>query len=233
MVAPYAGTKPLKCTGGSLGHSDDQCRRELQMSEAGQARPSGGDLLLAQVREAYGRVAYTHKTHEKQADICFQSFRRQQRLLIVLTVISSGTFIASLLGLLVDKSWGALITSFIALLVSAINLGTKTFRYGEETQRHRDVAAKIWMLRESYQSLIVDLQSGSITLDEGRAQRDKLQQEAFDIYSDAPRTTAKAYMRAQAALKENEDLTFSPREIDLLLPAELRNAVEGGGGEGK
>lgn len=183
-------------------------------------------LLLAQVREAYGRAAYTHKTHEKQADLSFQSHRWQQRLLIALTVISSGTFLASLLGLFLSESGAALGTSFIALLVSAINLGTKTFKYGEETQKHRNVAAKVWNLRESYQSLVVDLQSSAITVDEARVRRDSLQQEAFEIYGDAPRTTPKAYAKAQEALKENEDLTFSEREIDLLLPAELRVVKE-------
>lgn len=198
------------------------------MSDAEQPPPDGRSLLLAQVREAYGRAAYTHKTHEKQADLCFQSHRRQQRLLIGLTVLSSGAFLASLAGLVLDKSWAALVTSFIALLVSAINLGTKTFTYGEDTQKHRDVAAKVWNLRESYQSLIVDLQSRTITVDEGRVQRDRLQQEALEIYGDAPRTTPKAYAHAQKALQENEDLTFSEREIDLLLPAELRIAEKGG-----
>jgi hypothetical protein len=194
------------------------------VSGTGADRPDGRELLLAQVREAYGRTAYTHKTHEKQADLSFESHRRQQRILVALTVVSSGTFLASLLGLVVNRSWAGLVTSFIALLVTAINLGTKTFKYGEEMQQHRDVAAKVWNLRESYQSLIVDLQAGSITVDEARAQRDRLQEAALEIYGQAPRTTAKAYGRAQSALKLREDLTFSPEEIDLLLPAKLRTA---------
>ncbi|WP_326950927.1 SLATT domain-containing protein [Amycolatopsis sp. NBC_01307] len=203
------------------------------MSDAERPPADGRSLLLAQVREAYGRAAYTHKTHEKQADLSSQNHRWQQRILIALTVVSSGTFLASLLGLFVDKSWAGLGTSFIALLVSAINIGTKTFKYGEETQRHRDVASKIWNLRESYQSLIVDLQSATITVDEARARRDRLQQEALDIYGDAPRTTPKAYAKAQSALKENEDLTFSTREVDLLLPMELRIMKEHGHDEGQ
>lgn len=192
------------------------------MSSAEQPSNPEPSPLLAQIREAYGRVAYTHKTHEKQADICFQSHRRQQRLLVGLTILSSGTFLASLLGVVLDESGAALGTSFIALLVSGINLGTKTFKYGEETQRHRDVAARLWNLRESYQSLIVDIQSGAISEDEGRDRRDQLQNDAAEIYADAPRTTAAAYAMAQKALQEKEDLTFSTREINLLLPEALR-----------
>lgn len=201
------------------------------MSSAEQPSSSETSLLLAQIREAYGRVAYTHKTHEKQADLCFQSHRRQQRLLVGLTVLSSGTFLAALLGLVLDESGAALGTSFIALLVSGINLGTKTFKYGEETQRHRDVAARLWNLRESYQSLIVDLQSGAVSPDEARVLRDELQGNAAEIYADAPRTTFAAYSMAQAALQEREDLTFSTREIDLLLPEAMRLDPEPGDGD--
>lgn len=196
------------------------------MSQAEQPKAAEASPLLAQVRETYGRVAYTHKTHEKQADLCFQSHRRQQRLLVGLTVLSSGTFLASLLGIVLDESGAALVTSFIALLVSGINLGTKTFKYGEETQKHRDVAARLWNLRESYQSLIVDIQSEAILPDDARGRRELLQKEAVEIYADAPRTTATAYAMAQEALQEKEDLTFSTREIDLLLPEALRLGEE-------
>lgn len=200
------------------------------MSSAAQPGNPEPSPLLAQVRGAYGRVAYTHKTHEKQADICFQSHRRQQRLLVGLTILSSGTFLASLLGVVLDESGAALGTSFIALLVSGINLGTKTFKYGEDMQGHRDVAARLWNLRESYQSLIVDIQSGAISDDDGRGRRDQLQNEAAEIFADAPRTTAAAYAMAQKALQEKEDLTFSTREIDLLLPEVLRLGQEPGDG---
>lgn len=196
------------------------------MSETEERVPNGasGDLLLAQVREAYGRAAYTHKIHEKQADLCFQKHRRQQRLLVGLMVISSGTFLVSLLGLVLNKDLAALVTSFIALLVTAMNLVSKTFIHGEDTQKHRDVAAKLWNVRESYLSLIVDLQSGVLSVEDGRVVRERLQEQALEVYSDAPRTTSKAYKAAQTALKDREDLTFSTQEIDLLLPVALRRS---------
>ncbi|WP_218920364.1 hypothetical protein [Lentzea guizhouensis] len=80
------------------------------MSETERTRVNddGRALLLSQVREMYARVAYSHKVHEKQADLCFQKHRRQQRLLVGLMVISSGTFLASLLGLVTSKEWAAL-----------------------------------------------------------------------------------------------------------------------------
>ncbi|WP_336883053.1 SLATT domain-containing protein [Rhodococcus globerulus] len=178
--------------------------------------------LLAQVREAFGRVVYGHKTHEKQADICFRRHRRQQAALIVLTAISSGTFLVSVLGVLVDPQLASLATSFIALLVTAASLGTKTFKFSEEADSHRDIASQLWNVRESYLSLISDLMSGVATASDARARRDELQEATRTAYADAPRTSDKAFDRARDGLKDNEEMTFTAREIDLFLPEALR-----------
>ena len=100
-------------------------------------------------------------------------------------------------------------TSFIAVLVSASSLGDKTFKHGEEMQQHRDTAAKLWNLRESYLSLIVDLKASVSSADEIRSRRDSLQKTAEKVLADAPRTTPKAYVKAQEGLKFKEDLTFT------------------------
>lgn len=179
-------------------------------------------FLLAQVRESFGRVVYSHKVHEKQADACFTRHRWQQGLLIFLTAVSSGTFLGAVFGLLGDPVLTSLATSSIALLVTWTSLGAKTFRFADESDAHREIASRIWDVRESYISLIADLMSGVAANAEGRERRDELQQAALDAYSEAPRTSPKSFARAQAALKDNEEMTFTGREIDLFLPEALR-----------
>lgn len=192
------------------------------MVDAAHSRDDADDILLAQVRELYGKVLYSHKIHEKQSDLCFRRHRLQRGWLVALTAISSGTFLASVVGLVIEQQHTALVTSFIALLVTALNLGTKTFKYGEESQRHREVAARLWDVRESYLSLITDLMSDAITLADARLRRDELQEVSREIYSDAPRTTSKAYELARHGLKDNEELTFSEKELDAFVPEHLR-----------
>ena len=179
-------------------------------------------FLLAQVREAFGRVVYSHKTHEKQADICFRRHRLQQAALISLTAVSSGTFLASVLGVLVNPELASLATSFIALLVTAISLGTKTFKFGDESEAHRDIASRLWDVRESYLSLIADLMSDATSASQARARRDDLQAATRAAYADAPRTTDKAFNRASDGLQNNEEMTFTSGEIDQFLPEALR-----------
>ena len=178
--------------------------------------------LLAQVREAFGRVVYGHKTHEKQADICFKRHRLQQAALVGLTAISSGTFLAAVVGALGNPVITSLVTSFIALLVTAASLGTKSFKFDEEAAAHRDVASRLWDVRESYVSLIADLMSGATPVANARDRRNELQEAARMAYAAAPRTSTKAYGKAQDGLKNNEELTFTSHEIDLLLPQALR-----------
>ncbi|MEJ5946996.1 SLATT domain-containing protein [Pseudokineococcus basanitobsidens] len=191
--------------------------------------PSRDTFLLAQVREAFGRIAYSHKTHEKQADICFTKHRRQQAALVTLTAISSGTFLAALVGLLGSAVLTGLVTSSIALLVTWTSLGAKTFKYEEQSNAHRRVASQLWDVRESHISLIADLMSGAISDAEGRQRRDELQLSAQNCYGDAPRTSQRAFKRAQTGLRNNEELTFSSHEIDVMLPEALRL----GEGEGR
>lgn len=195
-----------------------------QPGRSGQAEED--PYLLAQVRESFGRVVYSHKTHEKQADICFTKHRWQQGVLIALTAISSGTFLAAVVGLLGDPALTSLATSSIALLVTWISLGAKTFRFADESEAHRDIASRLWDVRESYISLIADLMSGDLSDERARARRDELQDAARSAYADAPRTSSKAFARAQGGLKHNEEMTFTPREIDLFLPEALR--LDGG-----
>lgn len=192
------------------------------MTDQSAAVPDRDPYLLAQVREAFGRVVYSHKTHEKQADICFTKHRWQQGALIALTAISSGTFLAAVVGLLGSAVLTGLVTSSIALLVSWMSLGAKTFKFEEESNAHRGIASRLWDVRESYISLITDLMSGTVSDAAGRERRDELQQAARDCYAAAPRTSSKAFERAQDGLQNNEEMTFTSREIDLLLPEALR-----------
>lgn len=178
--------------------------------------------LLGQVRESFGRVAYSQKTHEKQADICFRRHRAQQSALVALTALSSGTFLASVFDLLGNPVLTSAAISFTALLVSWISLAVKTFKFEEEAKAHRGVASQLWGIRESYISLISDLMSGAISIADGRKRRDELQQITRDCYVVAPRTGKEAFDRARRGLKENEEMTFSVKEIDLLLPEALR-----------
>ncbi|MFW0169166.1 SLATT domain-containing protein [Rothia sp. P4278] len=183
--------------------------------------------LLGQIRESYGRLVYTHKTHEKEADRQHRFHLRQQWGLIILTALGTGSFLFSILEIIVPQPISTIIISAVAIFTTWISLAATTLKFSEKSEEHRNTASELWDVRESYISLIADFMSGNITEDEARNRRDELQGTLHEIYNGAPRTTSKSYKLAREGLKENEELFFTQDEIDLLLPQVLRILGQG------
>lgn len=184
-----------------------------------QPAPESAQTLEGQIRECFARVVYSHKTHEKQADICSTVLARYKILQIILAAVTtSGT-----LGvLLTDQYWVKLVAALVSLLSLFVSGYMKGFDPGAAAQKHRDTAADLWAIRESYLSLLTDLSSGALSEQTARDRRDKLQEALAAIYKSAPGTTPKAYGKAQEGLQKLEDYTFNPGEIDKFLPPALK-----------
>lgn len=177
--------------------------------------------LEGQVRECFARVVYSHKTHEKQGDICAAVLRRFKIAQIVLAAITTSGTLAILF---TDQFWLKLVTALVSLLTLIVSGYMKGFDPGAAAQKHRDTAADLWAIRESYLSLLTDIVSGAITEDLARERRDSLQSALAAIYKSAPGTTPKAYGMAQKGLQKFEDYTFNPGEIDKFLPPPLKRS---------
>lgn len=181
--------------------------------------------LEGQIRECFGRVVYTHKTHEKMADGCSATLRRIKIGQIIVAAVTS----TSALSLVFSNSSALkIVTACLSILNLLITGYMKGFDPGGTAQKHRDAAASLWPIRESYLSLLTDLRMRCITDEKAKIVREDLQSKLTVIYKGAPQTDGKAYAAAQAALKDNEELTFSDAEIDHFLPSSLRKA----GGDG-
>jgi len=188
--------------------------------------------LEDQIRECYGRVVYSHKTHEKMAEICAREFTCYQWGQIIV----SGLITSGLIGIVLSKEYSdkiiigsitiGYILSILLGLISLVNLClsgyVKGFDPGGVAQKHRETAAKLWGIRETYLSLLTDLKNGTITEIEARSLRDDVQKKLSEIYQSAPQTNEKAYKKAQIALQKNQELTFSDSELDNFLPLSLR-----------
>jgi len=175
--------------------------------------------LEGQIRECFGRVVYTHKTHEKMADNCATTLRRFK---ITQIWVSGLTASGAVIAMFFDPVGVRGATAFLSLLTLLISGYMKGFDPGGTAQKHRDAAASIWPIRESYLSLITDLRMNHISYEDAIKRRDELQAKLATIYKAAPQTDSKAYLSAQKALKDNEEYTFSDSEIDCFLPTTLR-----------
>ena len=179
------------------------------------------NILEGQLRESYGRVVYSHKTHEKCADILLKRLSRIKLSQIILSAITTGGFIAALFG---SGKEGALIGIIISTSLLVLTAYTKNYDLGEIAQKHKQAGSDLWLIREKYLSLLVDLKMGEKPFEKLQEIRDELIEELHSIYSGAPSTNYKAYRKAQDALKKYEDMTFSDAEIDAFLPNELKRS---------
>ena len=179
------------------------------------------NILDAQVREVFGRVVYSHKVHEKEADILLARLSMIKLGQILLPAISTGGFISVLMG---TGWWGSLAGAVCSAALLALNLYIRNYDLGKQAQQHRDAAIAIWSIREKYFSLVTDLAMGCGSLSDMQRKRDELADELKGIYANSPSTTEAAYKKAHKALNMQEEMTFSVAEVDAFLPESLRRS---------
>lgn len=173
----------------------------------------------SQIRELYGRVAYTHKTHEKMAE---RKAALQHTIKLAQIVLSAVSATGAISVLFTDDTLAKAITVFFATATLVVSAYVKDLDPGALAQKHRQVAADLWNIREAYLSLLTDLREESQSLEELKNRRDEMQARLHALYKSAPHTDGAAYMQAQHALQKNEDLTFSEKELDAFLPKPLK-----------
>jgi hypothetical protein len=181
--------------------------------------PDSRRILEGQLRECYGRVVYSHKTHEKCADILLSALSRIRVWQIILSAITTAGFVGAIFG---AGKMSALAGMIVSTVLLALNSYTKNYDMGELAQKHKQAASDLWLIREKYLSLLVDVAMKEKPLEALQQHRDELVEQLHTIYNGAPSTTFKAYKKAQIALKRLEDMTFADEEIDAFLPKEIK-----------
>jgi SMODS and SLOG-associating 2TM effector domain family 4 len=176
--------------------------------------------IEGQLRECYGRAVYSHKTHEKCADILLKRLANIKLLQIILSVITTGSFLTTILG---SGKEAAVIGVVFSMALLVLNAYAKNYDLGELAEKHKKAANDVWLIREQYLSLLTDLAGSSKSAEEVQAERDRLVVALHVVYAGSPSTTYAAYRQAQKSLKHNEEMTFSDEEIDAFLPNQIRS----------
>jgi hypothetical protein len=202
---------------GLVGKNGEKCLDQPSLDDERTA-------IESQIRECFGRCAYSHKTHERMADRHASWLWWVKWAQIVLAALTA----AGAVGVILAKGNPIYPYATLAISVASLILNSymKDLDPGQAAQKHRETAADIWNIRESYLSLLTDVRDPEQPADALRKRRDELQAQLHRIYRIAPHTDGKAYAQAQDRLKNKQDLTFSDAEIDAMLPATLRRLSE-------
>jgi hypothetical protein len=170
------------------------------------------------IRESFGRVVYSHKTHEKAREIESAKADRVKWINIVLTTLTSAALVSTII---TNQKTLLYVSSILSASALAFVIFQLSFDPAKEAERHRAAAKELWYVREKYVNLLTHIKANTNAVDViGR--RDELIEELKLIYKFAPDTSSRAYRAAQQALKVSEDMTFSVEEIDAFLPDSLR-----------
>ena len=164
-------------------------------------------------------MVYTHKTHEKCADVLKN---RSDGLKLAEILLSAATTTSVLVILFGDGKIFQFIAALFSTALLALTLYSKDFNLLAIAEKHKQAALDILEIREQLLSLLVDIRIGNKEIKQLQQIRDELNEKLINTYRGAPKTINKAYQIASKALKENEEFTFSDPEIDKFLPESLR-----------
>jgi hypothetical protein len=206
-------------TPNASGPRNNNGEKSLEPSSQTDGASERRQILEGQLRECYGRVVYSHKTHEKCADILLSRLGRIKIIQIILSAVTTAGFIAAVFG---AGTIGALVGILVSTSLLVLNAYTKNYDLGELAQKHKQAGNDLWLVREKYLSLITDLAMEKKPIKAISEERDRLVEQLHSVYAGAPSTTFQGYRKAQDALKKCEDMTFSDEEIDAFLPKELK-----------
>ena len=187
-------------------------------------------LLNSQIRNSYGNVFWTHKIHEKDADLYRIWNNRLKITQIVLSAISTTGLVFVLFG--VNESniaegnnclvrFVAIISAFISALLVIANSLSKGYDLGELSASHGATAIKLLDLREEYLSLLYDIKGRHLSVESIQKRRDELKDKTLAIYANAPRTTSCGYAKAAKAIEIGEPF-FTKESLNKILPIDLQ-----------
>lgn len=186
------------------------------------ASPSASAVLEGHLRECFGRVVYSHKTHEKCKDQLRDKLGKVKFAQMVLAAVSTGGGVTAICDIGGWRTFGAIVATLVSTALLILNAYTKENDLAQLAERHRKIGAELWCIREKYQALLVALAMNTKPVQDISAEADALLESLGTIYKDAPSTTPVAYAKAQEALQVKQDMTFEDGEIDKMLPPELR-----------
>ena len=180
-------------------------------------------LLSNQLKEMFGRVAYTHATHLNQMRIVQYSKGKFQFGETALTALSSTTLIGTLMK---GEAWlkiGAIAAAALTTFSLGFSLYSKYSMHGELVAQHKAFASELWKIREELLAMIFDLQAGEDP-ENLKSKRDDITLRLATLYASAPITSSEAYTQAQKQMKDDEALFFQEWELNRMLPESLRSA---------
>ena len=166
------------------------------------------------VRSAFAGVSWTHKIHEKQADIYYSQFKIMEIAKIISSVLASIGILSLIIS---DPLWLKIISALVSGVSAFISTYYQSFKTYEQIENHKRTARELLALRDRYIHLLLKIRMNDNVADLVE-EFEMLEKDKHSIYDSAPITTNKAVKMASEALKISHDNSYTDDEIDGTLP---------------
>ncbi len=179
------------------------------------------DLLALKglVRSTYGRVCWTHKIQEKQAEIDITIYNIMEIIDITCSAIV-GVGIISLF--FTENFWIKLFSAIISFCSFFVGLFFKSYDLKGKATLHKKTAIKLLSVREKLKVLIIEIKTEKKDFEVLSKEYQEINELLDTIYEEAPNTGNMAVNKARRALSISKDNEITDDEIDRDLPEELR-----------
>lgn len=179
-------------------------------------------VLLAEVRQNFASVVWTHKIQEKQADIYASTYKCLKTASILIDGI---TVCGTVTVFLCDEYLTKLLTALFSTTAFIINTYLKTFDLKKLEAQHRFSANNFVIARNQLMHIIAKLHL-DFKLKQIILEYQQVMSTLNQLYHDAPSTTASAVEKAYKALKLKDEYTCTDEEIDHFLPNHLKGGLK-------
>ena len=175
------------------------------------------NVIIANLKDSIGRMKYTYKTHEKAADkySCLENLRKI--CVIILTSVTSASFITTLFDYFGQARISNLISGITAFLAVLTSFAGDYLDYSNRRDSHKRAGVAIRTLFVRYEDHLSDYLPGEISTAQARKIRDEYRKLEEPLLAALPRTTKWDYFAADKALQSNEKPSENQDALETIL----------------
>ena len=145
---------------------------------------------MATARELYGRVVYSHKTHEKEREVWG---RRASLMNGANIALAAATTLFAVISAVLKPPWSLILTACLAAGMTAFVLWQSSFDPAGKGNQHRTAAKELLCIREQLLLLIERCHLEAESTAQLQASPVSVTRELTAIYKFVPDTSSRSY----------------------------------------
>lgn len=177
------------------------------------------EFIEEQLRQMLGMSVWSHKIHQKQAQIYDDNKNKLEFINIIVLMLA---IVCIMLNIFIEEEFLNFIVLAFVIVSALISVYLKSCDFKGLHQNHRNSAVDLFSLKEDIISTLCDIKSNSVSKEELSKKRKDINARYLTICKKALDPKNKAFKKARKVLKIEFNNVYSDQEINSYLPNLLR-----------